>query len=66
MPDEVTRCQGWHDHEWSSRAFVESGRHPTMGRFNRFVMRCAKCQRTTTQTEWIEAATVNRLTEGDI
>jgi hypothetical protein len=54
-------CQTWTEHEWRQPRFVEAGRHPTMGRYNRYVVRCNGCGRETTQTEWIDLpGTVSR------
>jgi len=47
-------CTTWSEHEWTSQQFVEAARHPSMGRYNRFLVRCARCGRETTMTEWLE------------
>lgn len=46
-------CQTWSDHEFGRARFLETGRHPVLGRYNRFVISCANCPRTITQTEWL-------------
>ena len=55
-------CQTWNEHEWSQPRFLEAGRHQTMGRFNRYVVRCYHCGRKTTQTEWLDLSdTISRI-----
>lgn len=45
-------CDLWQDHDWSDPRFVEAGVHPTMGRFTKYVVRCTRCGKETTLTEW--------------
>ena len=47
-------CTTWNEHEWTSQQFVEAARHPSMGRYNRFLVRCGQCGRETTMTEWLD------------
>ena len=47
-------CATWQEHEWASQRFLEASRHPSMGQYNRFVVRCAKCGREKTMTEWLD------------
>lgn len=47
-------CQIWTDHQWAEPRFVESGKHHSMGRYNKFLVRCEHCQRETTETEWLD------------
>ena len=48
------RCATWSEHEWASQRFLETSRHPSMGRYVRSLVRCAKCGRETTMTEWLD------------
>jgi hypothetical protein len=52
---EITRpiCEAWSDHVWGAPRFVENGRHPTRGAYQRALVTCERCGRTTTQTEWV-------------
>lgn len=54
-------CEVWADHEWSEPRFQESGRHDVLGPFNRYVRQCARCGRTTIETQWAKAPAVMRL-----
>lgn len=47
-------CRQFSDHDFDEPRLVETGRHPVLGRFNRYVARCAHCPRTETQTEWLD------------
>ena len=47
-------CEQWTDHQWREPKFVESGRHPSMGRYLLYLVRCANCPRETTMTEWLD------------
>lgn len=53
-PNPDKRCDYWSDHEWSEPEFIENGKHPTMGRFNRYRVTCERCGKTTLQTDWID------------
>lgn len=47
-------CLTWQDHRWKEPRFLEAGRHPTMGRYQRFVVSCERCPKTTTETRWLD------------
>ena len=47
-------CNVWIDHAWHQRRFLEFGKHPSRGRYNRFLVRCEHCQLETTETEWLD------------
>lgn len=53
----MTLCPTWSEHEWGAPRFIESGRHPTMGRFNRYTVTCQKCPKQTLQTDWLDLGT---------
>lgn len=55
----ATACETWRDHEWSAPRFLETGRHPTMGSFNRYTVECTRCGHRTTETHWITLSTVS-------
>lgn len=50
---EETPCRTWQDHEWGTPRLVETGEHPTLGRFNRYAVACVRCARETTRTDWL-------------
>lgn len=45
-------CECWSDHEFEGKKFLESGRHPTMGNYHRYLVTCTRCGRETIMTEW--------------
>lgn len=47
-------CETWADHQWGGHRFVEVGRHPTMGHFQKLLVRCERCGRETTETRWMD------------
>ena len=54
-------CAEWSEHEWDGQRFLENGRHSSMGRFQRYLVRCNRCGRETTQTEWLDLSeTISR------
>lgn len=46
-------CDVWADHEWEGKTFIEAGRHPTLGAFQKYGMRCRNCGRRTFETLWL-------------
>jgi len=46
-------CLTWNDHRWSSRRFLEAGKHPTNGHFHRYLTKCEMCGREVLETEWV-------------
>lgn len=56
-------CPTWQDHQWGGARFVESGRHPTMGWYQKYVVRCARCPRETTETRWLTLSALLRREE---
>ena len=50
----------WADHEWGARRVVESGRHPALGQYLRYLVRCRRCGRETTETEWLDVLSGRR------
>lgn len=58
------RCRTFDEHEWGSRRFLETGRHPTMGWFRRYTVTCARCDRRTTETEWLSLTAAKAAYEG--
>jgi hypothetical protein len=55
-------CMTWTDHEFGQPRFLESGTHESLGRYNRYVVRCGQCGRETRQTEWFDARdTISRI-----
>ena len=55
-------CETWNEHEWDGPRFLDSGRHPCRGRFQRYRVRCEHCGRETTQTEWLDLSdTISRI-----
>lgn len=53
-------CDCWRDHEWAEPRFIEAGMHQTMGRYQRFLVRCRKCSRATTETRWLDLPVSDR------
>lgn len=53
----VTRCPSWADHNWVERRFIEAGQHPTMGHYQKFIVRCRHCGAETTETQWTDLMT---------
>lgn len=47
-------CAIWTDHEWGSARFLEVGKHPSMGRYQRVLVRCEYCKQETTETHWLD------------
>lgn len=47
-------CELWTDHEWDTQRLVESGKHPLMGTFQKFLATCRRCGRETTETRWTD------------
>ena len=47
------KCRTFDEHEWGERRFLETGRHPTMGRFCRYTVTCDRCGHQTIETEWV-------------
>ena len=55
-------CATFAEHEWALPKFLESGKSPTLGRYNRFLVRCTRCDSKTTQTEWLDLSdTISRI-----
>lgn len=50
----MSECRTWLDHCWAAPRFIESGKSPTMGRYQKYLVRCDNCQKETTQTEWLD------------
>lgn len=51
---DVAICPTWSDHRWNEPRFLETGKHPTMGHFHRYIATCDFCKRTTTETRWVD------------
>lgn len=47
-------CVIWTDHEWTRQRFLETGRHPSLGHYNKYLVTCERCLRTTTRTDWCD------------
>lgn len=56
-------CETWSDHVWGGRQFVDTGRHPTMGHYQRYLVRCDHCGKETTETEWLDVLPPPRRSE---
>ncbi len=52
--NERTPCATWMDHHFTSPKFVENGQHPTMGRYQKHLVRCEHCGAETTETCWLD------------
>lgn len=63
MTDDL--CPTWFDHEWGNRKFVESGKHPSMGPYDKFTVTCRRCKRTTTETIWKALFAAPHILESD-
>lgn len=50
-------CTTWIEHDWDEPRLIENGRHPTMGRYDRYVVTCRQCRKQTTMTEWRDLTT---------
>lgn len=60
MTPLIRRCATWAEHDWSIRHFVETGRHQTMGGFEKYLVTCTRCGQTTTETRWLQLPPVAR------
>lgn len=58
-------CEVWTDHRWTEPRFVEAGKHPTMGRYQKFLVRCEQCPKETTETRWLDLLSRPTLQKGD-
>lgn len=56
----MAHCAVWQEHEWAGPRFLETGRHPTMGSFQKFLVRCAKCGKETIETRWTSLFSASR------
>lgn len=50
----VTPCATFRSHEFGEPRFQEAGRHPTMGRFQKFTVTCARCATQVIETRWLD------------
>lgn len=51
---EAAVCLTFADHRWSEPRFLEAGRHPTMGNYHAYEVKCEFCGRTTVEKRWFQ------------
>ena len=56
-------CEVWTDHQWSDLRLIETGRHPTMGAYYKYVVVCERCEKQTTETHWLDLLAPRRPAE---
>lgn len=47
-------CETWSDHEWGEPHLAGSGTHPVRGAYHTVRTRCARCEKTRTETVWLK------------
>jgi hypothetical protein len=47
-------CETWADHQFAPRQFLNSGKDPRLGRYNRYLATCARCGKTAVEIDYLD------------